>query len=271
MFIPLQAGMLWYAVFDPNAGQSKHLLLLVGVGLMLAITSTVVLVAQSRSAWVALTLGLTGMCVVEFRRIRLPAMLFLIGGIALLAVLWPVGAGDWLVQQAWTASPGEASWATRMELWSRGLWTIAEYPLTGTGMNIFRRMAWHSFQLLRFEYGQDIGHAHHAYIQVALELGLPGLVSYLAVLFAATGSGWLTYRGSSNRLIRHIALASVTGVAVHAIWGFADAVALGAKQSFLWWSVLALVVTIAILDRNSGLPGHTQESQLVPDRREARA
>jgi hypothetical protein len=79
-----------------------------------------------------------------------------------------------------------------------------------------------------------------------LDLGLPGLVFYLGLLFGILASGWLSYRHAGNGPTRQLALASVTAVAIHAIWGIADAIALGAKQGFLWWSVLALVATIAI-------------------------
>jgi putative inorganic carbon (HCO3(-)) transporter len=261
MFIPVQASLLWETAFTGGAPRGRQIVLAVGAALMLTITGMVVVIAQSRAAWVALVIGLAGLCLVEFRRARLPIAVLLFAGAAALAILWPLGVGDRLVQQAWTVSPGETSWLARVELWSRGLWTTADYPLTGTGMNIFRLMAWRSFPPLHFEFGKDVGHAHQAYIQVALDLGLPGLVSYLALLFGAIGSGWLGYRRTTDRFARHIVLASTVGVAIHAMWGFADAVALGAKQSFLWWSILALVAICVIQIRRFGLQDRAQEPQ----------
>jgi len=251
MFLPVQAAMLWYAASEARVRGGRYVWLALCIGLVLALTSSVVLIAQSRAGWAALLIGLLGMCAIEFRRFRpLLALLFTIS-IVVVAILWPIGASAWLAQQVWTVSPGETSWAARVELWSRGLWTIADFPLTGTGMNIFRLIASHSLPLFHFEYGRDIGHSHQAYVQVALDLGLPGLVSYLALLFGTLASGWQSYKRSGNRFARHMALASVTGVVIYAIWGFADAIALGAKQSFLWWSVLALVATIVIQDRRA--------------------
>ena len=259
MFIPLQAMMFWDAVTSSRRGEGRHIGLAVGAGLALALTSSVVLVAQSRASWAALLLGLLGMCALVFRRFRIFLVLLVAAGVVVVAILWPMGAGAWLAQQAWTVSPGETSWAARVELWSQGLWTIADYPLTGTGMNFFRRIAGRSLPLYHFEYGQDVGHSHQAYVQVALDLGLPGLVAYLALLFGLVASGWQTYKKSSGRFTRHMALAGVTGIVIHTIWGFADAIALGAKQSFLWWSVLALVATVVIHnrrgDRGTPIPG----------------
>lgn len=267
MFIPVQAVLFWYAATSSRRGEARRSWLTVGAGLSLALTSSVVLIAQSRASWAALLIGLLALCAISFRRFRIFFLLLVAASVVAAVILWPMGAGAWLSRQAWTVSPGETSWAARVELWSQGLWTIAEYPLTGTGMNFFRRIAGSSLPLYHFEYGKDIGHSHQAYVQVALDLGLPGLVAYLALLLGLVASGWRTYKGSGNRLVRHVALAGVIGVVIHTIWGFADAIALGAKQSFLWWSMLALVATAVIHDRRGGscnplsgsLPATTRE------------
>ncbi len=261
MFLPVQVVLLWGAVSESKARGGRHLWLAVGSGLALALTSSVILIAQSRAAWAALLVGLLGMCAIEFKRFRLFLALSFVVCVVIVALLWPTGAGTWLAQQAWTVSPGETSWAARVELWTHGLWTIADLPLTGTGMNIFRRMAGSSFPLFHFEYGRDIGHSHQAYVQVALDLGLPGLVFYLALLFGVIAAGWQCFRRCGDSFARHMALAGVTGVVIHAIWGFADAIALGAKQSFLWWSMLALVATIVIRDRRADKGEPIPESQ----------
>ena len=252
MFVPVQVVLLWDTVSRARAGGKRGLWLSMGAGLALALTSSVLLIAQSRASWAALLLGLLGMSALAFKRFRIFLGLILVMAAVMFAILWPLGAGPWLAEQAWMVSPGETSWAARVELWTHGLWTIADFPLTGTGMNIFRRVAGSSFPLYHFEYGQDIGHSHHAYIQVALDLGLPGLIFYLALLFGIFVSGLQTYRGSGTRYTRHVALAGVIGIVIHSLWGFADAIALGAKQSFLWWSMLALVATVVIQDRRAG-------------------
>jgi putative inorganic carbon (HCO3(-)) transporter len=259
MFIPVQAVLLWDSITDSRASGGRRLWLSLAAGLALVLTSSVLLVAQSRASWAALLLGLLGMCAMAFRRFRRFLGLILVTGVLIVAVLWPLGVSTWLAEQTWVVSPGETSWAARVELWSHGLWTIADFPLTGTGMNIFRRMAGRSFPLYHFEYGQDIGHSHQAYVQVGLDLGLPGLVSYVALLFGIVASGLLTYRRSNIRSVRHVALAGVTGIVIHAMWGFADAIALGAKQSFLWWSMLALVATVVIQDT------HNNRGQAIAD------
>jgi putative inorganic carbon (HCO3(-)) transporter len=246
MFLPLQICLLLGVVTDDSLPTAGRYWLALGLGLALALTTIVVLLAQSRAAWAAVALGLLGLGAIAVRRLRPILAVLLLAGIVALMGLGPVGVGEWLAQQGWMVSSGEASWTVRLELWTRGLWTIAESPLTGTGMNIFRQIVWRSYPPVSLPYGLDVGHAHQTYIQVALDLGLPGLVSYLAVLGGTLASGWRVYGGSSRRLARLVAIGGLTGVVVQAIWGLTDAVALGAKQSFLWWIVVALVITTAI-------------------------
>jgi O-antigen ligase len=170
--------------------------------------------------------------------------------------------GEWLVQQGWMLNAGAVSWSARLELWSRGLWAIADFPLTGTGLNMFRRMVWQLYPLFHFEYGKDIGHAHQTFLQVALDLGLPALVSYLALATGALVAGWHTYRESPRRLTRSIALGGLVGLVAHLAWGFTDAVALGAKQGFLWWAVVALIAAAATQSMLEGrLAARSKEGQ----------
>jgi hypothetical protein len=115
-------------------------------------------------------------------------------------------------------------------------------------MNMFRRTIW-NYPVFHFPYGKDIGHSHQTYLQVALDLGLPGLVSYLALLGGTLYTGGRSYKQSPARLTRLTILGGLTGLVVHAVWGLTDAVALGAKQGFLWWAMMALVVAAVVVEK----------------------
>jgi putative inorganic carbon (HCO3(-)) transporter len=245
MYVPLQLSMLAGLLSGGSAHAGRHRWLASAVGLSLLLTGLVVLLAQTRAAWAALALGLALMAAIAFRRLRPLVAAAIVAGLLALALLGPVGVGEWLVQQGWMVNAGAVSWSARVELWSRGLWAIADFPLTGTGLNMFRRVVWQLYPLFHFEYGKDIGHAHETFLQVALDLGLPALVSYLALVGGTIAAGWRTYRESPRRLARLIALGGLVGLVAHLAWGFTDAVALGAKQGFLWWAVVALVVAAA--------------------------
>jgi O-antigen ligase len=139
-------------------------------------------------------------------------------------------------------SSAEASWAARVERWSRWLWGIAEFPLTGTGMDTFRWSAWDKYPFYHTPLTGDLGHAHNNYLQTALDLGIPGLVSYLALVGSALVLGWRRYRHTKTRHSALITLGAITGLATHAAWSVIDALPLGARTNFLWWAMLAMVM-----------------------------
>jgi putative inorganic carbon (HCO3(-)) transporter len=89
----------------------------------------------------------------------------------------------------------------------------------------------------------DVGHAHNIALQVALDLGLPGLISYLALLGGALASAWRAYRAAQDRVTRAVALGSGTGLIAHLIWCMADALPLGTRSGFLWWIMLGLALS----------------------------
>jgi O-antigen ligase len=119
-------------------------------------------------------LGLASLAGIVTRRFYIAAALIVTVLLALLVVMGPVGAGEWLVQQGWMTNPTTNSWAARTEVWSRAIWASAEFPLTGMGMDIFRQSAWKMYPFFQKPFGEDLGHAHNILLQVALDLGFPG-------------------------------------------------------------------------------------------------
>lgn len=137
----------------------------------------------------------------------------------------------------------------RLEIWSRALLAIADYPLTGVGMNGFRRVVHTLYPLFGISEEIDLGHAHNHLLQVALDLGLPGLISYLAVWFIGVGLLWQTARNLIHRHAQHhpyyALVAGLSGsLAAGWVFGVFDAVALGARPSFIWWLLLGLTASV---------------------------
>jgi len=93
------------------------------------------------------------------------------------------------------------------------------------------------YPLTRVARDVDIAHAHNVFLQTALDVGIPGLIAYVALLIVATLMCWQTYR-DGDPLAQRIALGLWGNlVAIH-LFGLTDAVALGAKIGlFLWWSL----------------------------------
>jgi O-antigen ligase len=253
MLVPVQTATLWAMASDGALGRWRRIAYACALAAGLALTLGVVLLAQSRAALVALLLGLLLMSYVLLRRLRPALLLLLLAVTIILLVAGPQNIDQWFVQQGWMIETGSDSLVQRMELWQAGLDVLADHPLAGTGMNLFRRIARQRYPLFQFSLDRDIGHSHQTYLQVALDLGIPGLVFYLAALGGTLAVGHHSFHHNDQPGARLVALGGSVGLLVHAIWGMTDAVALGAKQGFLWWLMLALVIASAVT-RPSAVP-----------------
>jgi putative inorganic carbon (HCO3(-)) transporter len=76
----------------------------------------------------------------------------------------------------------------RVELWSRAIYAIQDFPFTGMGMDTFPRVVHVLYPLFLVGPDVDVGHAHNDFLQVALDLGLPGLIGFVALYL---GTCWM--------------------------------------------------------------------------------
>jgi O-antigen ligase len=91
----------------------------------------------------------------------------------------------------------------------------------------------------------DIAHAHNEFLQAALDLGLPGLIAFLAVYIIAFWMLREIWRAAPSPLpTRMLALGLGGGLFAHVIYGLTDAVALGAKPGVLFWMLLGLITAL---------------------------
>jgi putative inorganic carbon (HCO3(-)) transporter len=154
----------------------------------------VFVLSQSRGAYLAFVLASSAMLwLVSSRHVRIALTVLALLGIVLLGLF---------VQQnglgAIVATPTEAtadadnvvtldSLDTRIELWSRAIDAIQDFPITGIGMNMFRQVVPNMYPLFLISPDTDIVHAHNEFLQVALDLGIPGLIAFIALYIGAFG------------------------------------------------------------------------------------
>jgi putative inorganic carbon (HCO3(-)) transporter len=228
-----------------------------GISLLL-----VLLLTQCRGAYLGAAAGLLLLVVLRWPRlgwIALPAVL--------LAALLPAsGTGLSLVFDAMGGGAPEDGVSGRIQIWQFALQLFAQHPWHGAGLGLFAAMQTPGAG------STPAPHAHNLLLQVGMDLGLPGLLAYLAVLGGVIAMLWyiLRRRGSYERLStrerqhspgewpRRVAAADVyrtrlhwtlalgaaaalAGVLVH---GLVDAALWGNKVAFLPWLLVALVASL---------------------------
>lgn len=82
----------------------------------------------------------------------------------------------------------------RIEIWSRALAMIGDFPLTGIGMGTFLPLANQSYPFVTPIYAYSAHHAHNLFLQVAVDLGIPGLGAWLAILGIVVACAWRIYQ-----------------------------------------------------------------------------
>lgn len=137
----------------------------------------------------------------------------------------------------------------RVEIWSRALLALGDNPLTGVSVNGFRQVVHILYPMFGISSSVDIAHAHNHLLQAGLDLGVPGLIGYLALWIVSTALIIASTRNLLRRKARrHPYFALVAGLAGSLlggwVFGIFDAVALGSRPAFIWWIIIGLCASL---------------------------
>jgi putative inorganic carbon (HCO3(-)) transporter len=220
------------------------------------ILTALIFLSQSRAAWIGFALAVPLM----LARLLLPGR-WALPAMALILIA-ALAAGGWLVLD-WASAPETAipsdldggaiqslsSLEGRLEIWSRALYGLQDFAFTGMGMNTFRRVVHVLYPLFTIAPDTDIAHAHNEFLQAGLDLGLPGLIAFVALHVGALGMLARVWAGRGAFGVRPALLAAFVlglagGLLAHMLYGLLDAVALGAKPGVLWWILLGLIAAL---------------------------
>lgn len=237
----------------------RKLLMHAVLGGSFALTAGTFLLTQSRGAW--LGLGAAGLLWLAWsgRRGRLVATAGLLLALAVSLAVGPAKIGRELFQHAGTGLQGDV--AGRLELWSRALYGIEDFPFTGMGMNTFRKVMPVLYPTFLTDPSTDVAHAHNQLLQVALDLGLPGLVGYLALWIGSLGAAASCIRNRESEAVSVLGSALACGLTAHFLFGIGDAVALGAKAGIFFWLTLGVLVALLKVVKSRDVSTLAQDSE----------
>ena len=244
-----------------------------GVMVLLWLTTlfvaTVFVLTQSRGGYIGLALtGVILLCIALPPRFRWALLgLIVIAGLILGVVLSKdelVNTRDWIIGSGLTTENALSlnTLEGRVEIWSRAIYGLQDFPFTGMGMNTFREVVHVLYPLFLVAPDVDLGHAHNEFLQVGLDLGIPGLIAFIALYLGALLMLFRLWRAlppnpqsltpnsptttrhwqpTTGNLQRAAVLGLGGGLLAHLIYGLTDAVAMGAKPGVLFWMLLGLV------------------------------
>lgn len=230
----------WWGV-RPRRFSWLLLLLFVGNVFLLLLT-------QSRSGWLAAAAGLGTLFLLWSRLelsvrhrawVWLAAAFLVLFAILFLLSRFSAAQLEFLIGEIPGVSQIETQYTleTRLEIWRWSLTAVGDFPYTGVGLGAWRRAGYRLYPF-RLPYTYDISHAHNIFMQVALDVGLPGLVAYAALVGLAGWTGWQVVQ---DRRLRPQLCGLLAALVAWHVFGLLDALAPGSKPGLLFWLVLGLI------------------------------
>lgn len=140
-------------------------------------------------------------------------------------------------------NPTDTSSTLRIALWESTLAMIVDHPFLGIG--------WGAYWLVYPEYdffiqneATTIFHAHNMYLHIAAEIGIPGFLAFLGIIYGHSRLALATVRCTSDRWVAGLMLGIVCAILGLVVSGFTDYVMYNIQMSMLFWLLNALIVSI---------------------------
>lgn len=207
------------------------------IAFLALITFIILILTQSRGGYLGVLMSL-----VILGCLRWP---FLGWGVLLLAISIPlIGRWDELLSLMDTLSREDSfgGWVDRLDIWTQSAQAMQDFVFTGIGIGTFTLVIPLLYPL-RVPI-EGFPHAHNLFLQVGLDLGLPGLIAYLSIIVSCFWMLIHLVRDRSDPLRWSLSIgatSSLTGMLVH---GLFDATLWGTKVAFVQWLLFALIVLL---------------------------
>lgn len=220
-----------------------------GLGLAILFIFGIVILTQSRGALIGLAASLCLLILLRFKRGWIPILIVLLLSFVVIYQIGPQRVWNSIVSE----TGGAVSIDTREEVWMRAKMIIQDFPLTGVGMGIYGDV---TDSLYPFAHvAIFVSHAHNLFLQIAVDLGVPGLLFWLAAWLAILTMAWQLYssRDSFFSPIGAAVLCSMAAMGVHAML---DAVTWDTRPSIIVWGIWGLTAAAWNLH-------HRSESRII--------
>ena len=155
----------------------RHPWQMVYYGLTAFIIGCIIILTQSRGALLAIGVIFVGLICLRWRHGWLSLLVIAVGG-AFVIELWGINA----ILDFLSAGISLAGSEGRMDVWTRGFYMVSDFPFTGIGMGTFENVAGALYPSMITS--EVIPHTHNLFLQIAVDLGVPGLIAWLGILLS---------------------------------------------------------------------------------------
>jgi putative inorganic carbon (HCO3(-)) transporter len=132
----------------------------------------------------------------------------------------------------------------RLELVSRGMYMLQDFPLTGIGLGMFPRVLPVLYPLFVAGTEGEVAHVHNVYLQVGIEHGIPGLIAFLAFIILLWVMGIQAIHPSRDRPWEPLAIGLLAGLVAYCTHGMVDAIWHTPRSSPIIWGCWGLLTAV---------------------------
>jgi putative inorganic carbon (HCO3(-)) transporter len=248
ILVPITAAYAWSA---------RRRLPGLGLWLLFLIEAAILALTQSRGALLGLAAGLVVVAVGRDRR-----WAWAVGGLALVAVAGIVLYGLQPTLELVMAGGGDSavnSMAGRLEIYSRGLYMLQDFPFTGIGLGMFPRVLPLLYPLFQAGPATGLDHVHNIYLQAGLDHGLPGLIAFLAIVMLLVAMAGQAIRRSRGQPWEPLAIGLLGGLAAYLVHGLVDMVWNTPRSNPILWACWGLLAAVWCWSRSTRQPAGDAE------------
>lgn len=207
--IALVVALLCYSGTNDLTKREKVVLCLIGV-----LSLTAFVLARSRGALFALICVVAFIGILRFGKIALPCLLACV----LLVMVVP----NPIRERGIEVAAHDPFAYTRIDIWKNAIERVVGHPW-GAGIGMYKYVSFQSRfpvegEIVRF--GKRAESAHNEYLQIAVELGIGGLLIFVAGTIVWMKEAWRIFLGEETSLQRGTVLGLigiVLGIVIHAL------------------------------------------------------
>lgn len=224
MIIPLSISLMWY-----SKKIHKKLIFLATSGiLILSLVLTL-----SRGGWIGFAFSALVFVLLIEKRLLLSIIPISVAGVFLL----PQSILNRILS---IGNLADSSNAYRLTMWAITLEIIRDNPIAGVGLgHIPFKETFETYIRTMPTY-----HAHNTYLEIAAELGIPGLIAFVFLLFIVFKYGIQKLIDGENRYIRIMAAGIFSGLAGVLAHGAVENVIYLTRIIVYFWILIGLVLVL---------------------------
>ncbi|NLX02283.1 MAG: hypothetical protein GXY40_07110 [Syntrophomonadaceae bacterium] len=193
------------------------------------------LLTYSRAGWIALALSILVFGLLRDRKV------VLLGALALLVAVYYL-PGTFMNRLSSIGNMGESSIMYRTFVWKSALYMLKDFWFSGVGLgtNAFSAI----YNQFYMREGVFAFHTHNLYLQLWIETGILGLLSFLTVVFVNIKHALSALLQTHNIVIKAILASFLAGLSGFLFHGLMEHSFYNFKILLLFWTVIALIMAM---------------------------